>query len=47
MVQFDGTNAAINTLLARYLKMWETDDVDGLVALLKEDATLSMPPVPS
>ncbi|GLV55507.1 RNA polymerase sigma factor [Dictyobacter sp. S3.2.2.5] len=44
---FDGTNAAINTLLARYLKMWESDDVDGLVALLKEDATLSMPPVPS
>ncbi|GCE08180.1 RNA polymerase subunit sigma-70 [Dictyobacter aurantiacus] len=46
-MQFDGTNAAINTLLARYLKMWESDDVDGLVALLKEDATLSMPPVPS
>jgi RNA polymerase sigma-70 factor (ECF subfamily) len=40
-------DAATNTLLARYLQAWETDDVDGLVALLKEDATLSMPPVPS
>ncbi len=47
MVQFGRTNAAIDALLARYLQMWETDDVDGLVALLKEDATLSMPPVPS
>ncbi len=39
--------AATNTLLTRYLHAWETDDVDGLVALLKEDAILSMPPVPS
>jgi RNA polymerase sigma-70 factor, ECF subfamily len=41
------TDAATNALLARYLQAWETDDVDGLVALLKEDAMLSMPPVPS
>ena len=47
MVPPGRTNAAIDALLARYLHMWETDDVDGLVALLKEDATLSMPPVPS
>ena len=46
-VQFGHTNAAIDALLTRYLQAWETDDVDGLVALLKEDATLSMPPVPS
>jgi RNA polymerase sigma-70 factor (ECF subfamily) len=46
-VQFGHTNVAIDTLLTRYLQAWETDDVDGLVALLKEDATLSMPPVPS
>ena len=38
---------AIDTVLTRYLQAWETDDVDGLVALLKEDATFSMPPVPS
>ncbi len=40
-------DAATHTLLARYLQAWETDDVDGLVALLKEDAMFSMPPVPS
>lgn len=45
--QFGHTNADIDALLTRYLQAWETDDVDGLVALLKEDAILSMPPVPS
>jgi RNA polymerase sigma-70 factor, ECF subfamily len=44
---FHRVDAATNVLLTRYLHSWETDDVDGLVALLKEDATLSMPPVPS
>jgi RNA polymerase sigma-70 factor (ECF subfamily) len=33
-----------SALLARYVQAWETDDVAGLVALLKEDATFSMPP---
>jgi RNA polymerase sigma-70 factor (ECF subfamily) len=47
MAQLDRVDVATNTLLTRYLHAWETDDVDGLVALLKEDATLSMPPVPS
>jgi RNA polymerase sigma-70 factor, ECF subfamily len=47
MAQVYHADAATNTLLARYLQAWETDDVDGLVALLKEDAMLSMPPVPS
>jgi RNA polymerase sigma-70 factor (ECF subfamily) len=31
-------------LLDRYLKAWEGHDVDGFVALLKEDATFTMPP---
>jgi RNA polymerase sigma-70 factor (ECF subfamily) len=31
-------------LLDRYLKVWEGHDLDGFVALLKEDATFTMPP---
>lgn len=38
---------ATRSLLSRYVQAWETDDVAELVALMKEDATLSMPPVPS
>jgi RNA polymerase sigma-70 factor (ECF subfamily) len=37
-------DAETSALLARYVQAWETDDVAGLVALLKEDATFSMPP---
>lgn len=47
IVQVDHSDATTGALLSRYLKAWESDDVDGLVALLKEDATMSMPPVPS
>jgi len=47
MVQVGRTDAATDALLSRYVQAWETDDVDGLVALLKEEAMLSMPPVPS
>jgi RNA polymerase sigma-70 factor, ECF subfamily len=34
-------------LLGRYVDAFERDDVDGLVALLREDALLRMPPQPS
>ena len=33
-------------LLARYVKAFETYDLDALTSLLHEDATLSMPPLP-
>jgi RNA polymerase sigma-70 factor (ECF subfamily) len=33
-------------LLGRYLRAWEGHDLDGFVALLKEDATFTMPPWP-
>jgi RNA polymerase sigma-70 factor (ECF subfamily) len=39
-------NPAQQKLLARYLQAWEALDVDGFVALLKEDATYTMPPLP-
>ena len=31
-------------LVGRYLSAWEGHDLDGFVALLKEDATITMPP---
>ena len=34
-------------LLGRYVAVFEHADIDGLVALLREDATLRMPPQPS
>jgi RNA polymerase sigma-70 factor (ECF subfamily) len=34
-------------LLRRYVEAWESADMDGLVALLQEEAVLSMPPGPS
>jgi RNA polymerase sigma-70 factor, ECF subfamily len=35
------------SLLARYVQAWETADTDGLMALLRDDAILSMPPYPA
>jgi RNA polymerase sigma-70 factor (ECF subfamily) len=40
-------DTATRLLLDRYVKAWETADVSGLVALLKEEASFTMPPVPS
>lgn len=36
-----------DALAARYIEAWQSGDVDALVALLHEDVTLSMPPVPT
>jgi RNA polymerase sigma-70 factor (ECF subfamily) len=38
---------ALRGQLERYVSTWERADVDGLVALLKEDCSFSMPPTPS
>jgi RNA polymerase sigma-70 factor (ECF subfamily) len=40
------TTPAQQRLLGRYLQAWEGHDVDGFVAVLKEDATAVMPPWP-
>jgi RNA polymerase sigma-70 factor (ECF subfamily) len=39
-----GLSTAQETLLARYVDAFERYDVDALAALLRDDATLSMPP---
>jgi RNA polymerase sigma-70 factor (ECF subfamily) len=39
-------DAAAQALLARYVDAFERFDIDSLVALLHEDATMSMPPYP-
>src|SRR5260370_7852339 len=46
-MQVGAADRATSDLLKRYVQAWESDDIDGLVALLKEDATMSMPPSPS
>lgn len=44
---FAQSDVVTQSLLQRYTTAWEQADIDGLVALLKEDATFSMPPIPS
>ena len=39
-------NHAQQKLLGRYLRAWEGLDLDNFVALLKDDATYTMPPLP-
>jgi RNA polymerase sigma-70 factor (ECF subfamily) len=41
------TDERTQWLLDHFVKAWESADVAGLVALLKEDAALAMPPSPS
>jgi len=38
--------AVDRALLERYMRAWESGDLDTIVALLHEDVTLSMPPIP-
>ena len=38
---------ALPELLQRYVRAWEEADLSSLAALLREDAVLAMPPVPS
>jgi RNA polymerase sigma-70 factor, ECF subfamily len=42
--EFEGDRVA--TLLARYVEAWHAADAASLVALLREDAVFSMPPLP-
>ena len=37
----------VQTLLERYVALWEQGDIPGLVALLREDAWFTMPPIPA
>jgi len=39
-------DAPTRELLARYVRAWENADVGALLVLLREDATLAMPPLP-
>jgi RNA polymerase sigma-70 factor, ECF subfamily len=39
-------NEQLSTLLARYVSAWETADSAALIAVLREDVALTMPPLP-
>lgn len=39
-------DAVAGRILDRFVRAWETVDIEGLVALLREDAVLTMPPFP-
>jgi len=38
---------SLRTLVDRYVQAWESSDVDALVTMLTDDATIAMPPMPS
>jgi RNA polymerase sigma-70 factor, ECF subfamily len=43
----DTPGAVERSLLERYMEAWDRADVDGLAALLAEDARVAMPPTPA
>lgn len=43
----DAADGATRTLLARYVQAWEARDAVALASLLRDDATLTMPPTPT
>jgi RNA polymerase sigma-70 factor (ECF subfamily) len=40
-------DAALSRLVERYVAAWERNDVDAVVAMLAEDARMTMPPLPT
>jgi RNA polymerase sigma-70 factor, ECF subfamily len=40
-------DAVLNEIVERFVAAWESNDVDALVAMLTEDARMTMPPLPS
>lgn len=40
-------DAGLQSLVDAYVRAWETGDVEGILALLTDDATLTMPPRPT
>jgi RNA polymerase sigma-70 factor (ECF subfamily) len=46
-VAVDATSDVDEELLGKYIRAWEVLDLDALIVLLHDDATLSMPPSPT
>jgi len=46
-VKIPPPDATVRKTLERYVRAWETADVDALIALLREDVAFSMPPSPA
>src|SRR5581483_378967 len=43
---FELESSELQTLLEKYVTLWEDADLPGLVKLLQEDAWFTMPPLP-
>jgi RNA polymerase sigma-70 factor, ECF subfamily len=47
LISRDELGEATKIQLTHYIRAWETADIDLLLTLLKDDASFSMPPIPS